>query len=424
MHKVSKTTSKQAKSPFSRNFQREQKRQAILSEAADLFNNQGTRATTLSDIATRLKLTKTTLYYYVKSKEELIYLCYLASCDKLVEMLDSAESHEGPGREKLAVFMRSNFQVWKAVRLGQQSHYAILTEIRALREDHRQEVAERYSLLFKRVKSMIQVGISDGSVVPCNEVDTALAIFGLVQLAVIWLPEIEADGFDQAANQFIDLIFNGIAKQDEFVPGSFPGIPDAPAGFDRQAQNLKKQEAFYKTGSAFFNRKGFKGTSLDEIAEALDVTKGAFYYHIRDKEELVFHCFQRSLSIVNSMQDLAEIDAKSGLNELQLCAHYLFHIQNSDAGPLIRFNLIPSLSRKNKQTVMKGLKDVSDRFGRMIDKGIADGSIRPVNPFITEQVLTAAVDISAELQWVRKFENLNDAYKSYFSFYFNGISSE
>jgi len=25
---------------------------------------------------------------------------------------------------------------------------------------------------------------------------------------------------------------------------------------------------------------------------------------------------------------------------------------------------------------------------------------------------------------VRKFENLNDAYKSYFSFYFNGISSE
>mgnify|MGYP003885298701 CR=1 FL=1 len=70
------TSNKSSESPFSKDFQRGQKRQAILSEAAKLFNIRGTRATTLSDIASRLSLTKTTLYYYVKSKEELIYQCY------------------------------------------------------------------------------------------------------------------------------------------------------------------------------------------------------------------------------------------------------------------------------------------------------------------------------------------------------------
>ena len=44
-----------------------------------------------------------------------------------------------------------------------------------------------------------------------------------------------------------------------------------------------------------FARRGFNGTSLDEIAEHLDVSKGAFYYHIKNKEDLLYHCYSRSL---------------------------------------------------------------------------------------------------------------------------------
>jgi AcrR family transcriptional regulator len=60
------------KTPFSRNHQHEIKLQTILSEAARLFNFQGTRATTLGDIATRIGLTKTSLYYYARNKSELV----------------------------------------------------------------------------------------------------------------------------------------------------------------------------------------------------------------------------------------------------------------------------------------------------------------------------------------------------------------
>ena len=66
-------------------------------------------------------------------------------------------------------------------------------------------------------------------------------------------------------------------------------------GFNRTEQNRLKQEAFFKTGTWFFNKKGFNGTSLDEIAERLNVSKGAFYYHIKNKEDLLVHCYDRSL---------------------------------------------------------------------------------------------------------------------------------
>jgi len=37
-----------------------------------------------------------------------------------------------------------------------------------------------------------------------------------------------------------------------------------------------------------FARYGYQGTSIDRIANAAGVTKGAIYYHFRDKEELLF----------------------------------------------------------------------------------------------------------------------------------------
>ncbi len=37
-----------------------------------------------------------------------------------------------------------------------------------------------------------------------------------------------------------------------------------------------------------FSRHGFQGTSIDRIARAAGLTKGALYYHFRDKEDLLF----------------------------------------------------------------------------------------------------------------------------------------
>ena len=77
-------------SPFAKGRQHQLKFQSILSEAAQLFNWQGSRATTLADIAGSMKLTKTCLYYYVKTKEELIYQCYVASCAMWLERAQSS----------------------------------------------------------------------------------------------------------------------------------------------------------------------------------------------------------------------------------------------------------------------------------------------------------------------------------------------
>ena len=59
----------------------------------------------------------------------------------------------------------------------------------------------------------------------------------------------------------------------------------------------------------------------------------------------------------------------------------------------------------------------------MIRKGIADGSIREVDPFIAEQLLMSAIDLSVELPWMREIKDPAAACRSFFRFYFTGLST-
>ncbi len=416
-------TNKPVESPFSKRFQREQKRRAILSEAARLFNIHGARATRLSDVAAHLDLNQASLYYYVKSKDDLIFQTYMASCASIEEMLDAAHARGRTGAEKLEWFIRLYFQAWRAIGLGERAHFAILTEIRALKNDYRQQVADRYREMFGRIKGFLGKGVKDSSLKPCQLTDAALAVFGLVQLTVLWLPGYEPEAIDRAADEFIDIVLRGISA--EPAPADMIPPPERAesedAGGDSASPSL--QESFRRVGSALFNRRGFKAASLDDIADELAVTKGAFYYHVKDKDDLLRQCFERSVELITTQQERAESMGGSGLAVLWRCVHHLFELQTGPSGPLIRFTLIPSLASRHRKQTLADLDRVSDRFGVLIRKGIADGSIRGVDPYIAEQILLSAIDLSAELPWMRAIPDAAAACQSYFSFYFNGLAS-
>jgi AcrR family transcriptional regulator len=56
-----------------------------------------------------------------------------------------------------------------------------------------------------------------------------------------------------------------------------------------------------------FARLGYQGTSIDRIARVAGVTKGAVYYHFRDKEELLFRAVKDTIGGFET-QVLAEVN--------------------------------------------------------------------------------------------------------------------
>ena len=290
-------------SPFSKGHQHQRKFQSILSEAAGLFNWQGSRATTLTDIAGSMKLTKTCVYYYVKTKEDLIYQCYVSSCDMWLAQAQQAAALEANGLDKIVAMVRGHFDQYVKALNGVAPHFAMLTEISSLNDAHAADIKVRWQEIFGLCEKMVKQGIEEGVIENLDPAVICTGVFAIPQWFPVWLNRSHAANPGPVIEAVLDILVNGLSEQrHEFTNIEFPEISNLSLdSFDRDFQNRLKREAFYRVGAIYFNQKGFKGTSLDEIAGSLDVTKGAFYYHIKNKEELLYQCFNRTLDVEKNL---------------------------------------------------------------------------------------------------------------------------
>src|SRR6516225_4442495 len=86
---------------------RDQKRDAVLRMALKLFLEQGYHRTALTEIATRLNITKPALYNYFRSKEEILVECFRHGQQLYEANISAVEGGDGDGLSKLGGMIRA-----------------------------------------------------------------------------------------------------------------------------------------------------------------------------------------------------------------------------------------------------------------------------------------------------------------------------
>jgi AcrR family transcriptional regulator len=114
------------------------KRNRMLKAAARCFNLKGYSGTSLKDVADLLGLTDAALYYYVRNKQELVYLCYVRAADVGREAMQRAIGEGEDGLETVRRYLRYHIEYM----VGSQGPIAIMSEIPSLKPEHRNEVLE------------------------------------------------------------------------------------------------------------------------------------------------------------------------------------------------------------------------------------------------------------------------------------------
>ncbi len=413
-------------SPFSRGLQHETKRAAVLSCAAKLFNTKGARSTTLAEVAGRLGLTKTSLYYYVATKEDLIYQCYDANMRQAHAKLDAAEAAFDAPNSCLMAFLESQLDTTLSALDGEGDYYAAPLEVASLRDDHRRALEGENKRLSKRLITLLERGIALGTIRPCNAVVTMRAMIGALDWSFYWLYEMPREEAALVIGALRDLLTFGLLAE----PGSLGSAPDIETlplaleeqAFDRGTQNRLKQEAFLKAGTRCFNQKGFSGTSLDEIAERLQVSKGAFYHHFANKEALLTQCFDYTLDQLEGIVASVErLDVTPG-RKLDIACRQIFAIQNSDQGPLVHFNAITALPSPERQRLLARLAAVHETLEKAVKDAIALGEFRNLPAGIVIQLLTGALNASMDLSNWQTIEDTDSSAAEYFSVFFQGLA--
>ena len=417
---------KKISSPFSKTNQHDQKYKTILSAASELFNVYGTRGTTLIQIADKLNLTKTSLYYYAKNKEELVHQCYLNTCIELQTMITSAKKTDGTALNKIDCLLRLNYECLNGIINGSRGHLAGFTEIASLSPKHKKEISEFIRTFVIQVMELLVQGQIDGSIQNVQPAKTASALWGAIFWLPFWLHTVEDENREEAYQQWLSIIKYGLNNHPtalSFAKTKLAKEQVAPAGFDRNQQNRIKQEAFYRVGSIFFNQKGFKGTSLDELAQSLGVTKGAFYYHIKNKDDLLIKCFERTINIESKvLEDALAID-NNGLEKLAYAAQKLFNIQVGEQGPLIRYTRMWSLDIDTRKEMEITTSEIRELFGNIIQLGIDDKSIKQVDLLVAENIIAGAIESVPDLGDAINEDDVMADSADFFHMFFNGIAN-
>lgn len=159
-----------------------------------------------------------------------------------------------------------------------------------------------------------------------------------------------------------------------------------------------------------FARYGYQGTSIDRIASAAGVTKGAVYYHFRDKEELLFEAVKDRIAefeqrVVGSVQP--ETDPVGALAEI---ARVCVHIATKDN--LRRFILtlmVEALDTNPK--LSEAFRGILRRFrsylAGIVRLGQEQGVFRhDLDPALAAQLFAGGV-IGAELQHYQDAERVD-----------------
>lgn len=159
----------------------------------------------------------------------------------------------------------------------------------------------------------------------------------------------------------------------------------------RRARDIKR-DAVLRVAVHLFLEQGYDRTSLNEVAERLNITKPALYNYFANKEEILVECY--NLGQAMSEATLAEMRALpgNGLHRLRglIRGHVLTMTQ--DFGQcLVRVD-DRVLSPEARQTVRAGKRLIDSGFREFISEGIADGSIRPCDVKLTGFAIAGALN--------------------------------
>ena len=149
--------------------------------AAQLFFEKGFESTSISDIADALKLTKASLYYYVESKQDLLYRIVLLGLDSVKDaVLDPARSIEDAED-------RLKFIIFNHARLAADGNHAVIIishEMTALNSDQRTLVQNRRREYFDFVRNTLVELQQQGKLRKLNITTATFTLFGMI----LWLP--------------------------------------------------------------------------------------------------------------------------------------------------------------------------------------------------------------------------------------------
>src|SRR4051794_6470089 len=152
----------------------------------------------------------------------------------------------------------------------------------------------------------------------------------------------------------------------------------------RSAKWQERREAIIDTSAQVFARRGYHATGIAELCEVNGFGKGAFYYYIGSKEELLAAIHDRVMDEVMLGADRVAQAGGSPSTQLAMLGEELLDvIHRSPDHVWVFLHEFPALTEERADQFRTRRREYERRLEVVLQDGIESGEFRAVDPWLT-----------------------------------------
>ena len=162
------------------------------------------------------------------------------------------------------------------------------------------------------------------------------------------------------------------------MPSEAPATPSPGEAFaDRRREPGAKREAVLKTAAQLFLEKSYGRTSMNYVAERLNVTKPALYHYFDNKEDILLECYRLGVGLIGKTLDEIADRYGTGLQKVEAFILSYSTVMTVNFGRCVMRLDEGDLSSVARAEVRSYKREIDRRLRSFIQDGIEDGSIAP-----------------------------------------------
>ncbi|MGD9979111.1 MAG: TetR/AcrR family transcriptional regulator [Hyphomonadaceae bacterium] len=187
----------------------DERKEAIVDAAAALFAARGFNGASVADIAERCKTSKSLIYHYYESKEDILYDVMISHVRALEEAAADATAGAAPPDRKL----RDLTQLFMALYVGAADrHKVLLNDLEELPKLRRAEIVAVQRGLIEKVQSLLSELEPSLKSTPGAGFAAAMLFFGAINWTHTWFNPDGAVSAEALANMAVNLALGGIRQ--------------------------------------------------------------------------------------------------------------------------------------------------------------------------------------------------------------------
>lgn len=185
------------------------RRLEILTSAAAAFRRRGYHGASMGEIAQALHMTKGSLYYYFKSKEEILFFCHDYSLDILLETLARVEAGGGSAPAKLGGLI----QAFVHHILDDLRGTAMTLDFQALSPARLRRIIAKRDRFDRGVRRLLQEGMDAGTFAAGETKLLTFAILGALNWIPRWFDPGGPATSDEIGRAFAEYLVRGLQRR-------------------------------------------------------------------------------------------------------------------------------------------------------------------------------------------------------------------